>query len=92
MRDLVAARAAILDGEVLALDAEGRAHFMNLLRGRGRLAFAVFDILWLDGRDLRPLPLTKRKAYVNTVLPYEMAEVFRTMVVEEHGWALSEER
>ena len=40
LRELVAARTAILDGEVLALDAEGRPRFIDLLRGRGRLAFA----------------------------------------------------
>ncbi|MGH2374244.1 MAG: hypothetical protein ACRDIC_12370 [bacterium] len=90
LRELVAARTAILDGEVLALDAEGRPQFMDLLRGKGRLAFAAFDILWLDGRDLRPVPLTKRKAHLNTVLPYESSEVFKTMVVEEHGFALYE--
>jgi bifunctional non-homologous end joining protein LigD len=90
LRDLVAARTAILDGEVLALDAEGRPQFMDLLRGKGRLAFAAFDILWLDGQDLRPLPLTKRKAHLNAVLPYESAEVYKTMVVEEHGFALFE--
>jgi ATP-dependent DNA ligase len=63
---------------------------MDLLRGRGRLAFAAFDILWLDGSDLRPLPLSKRKAHLGTVLPYETAGAFRTMIVEEHGWALFE--
>ena len=61
LRRLVAARNAIVDGEVLALDAEGRPQFMYLLRGKGRLAFAAFDILWLDGSDLRPLPLSKRR-------------------------------
>jgi hypothetical protein len=49
LRELVAARTAILDGEVLALDAEGRPQFIDLLRGKGRLAFAAFEILWLDG-------------------------------------------
>jgi bifunctional non-homologous end joining protein LigD len=90
LRELVAARTAILDGEILAVDAEGRPRFTDLLRSAGRLIYAVFDILWLDGRDVRPLPLTKRKAYLGNVLPYESPEVFKTMVVEEHGLALFE--
>jgi ATP-dependent DNA ligase len=63
---------------------------MDLLRGTGRLVYAAFDLLWLDGRDLRGLPLTKRKAQPNQALPYESPEVFKTMVVEEHGLALFE--
>jgi ATP-dependent DNA ligase len=52
--------------------------------------YAAFDVLWLDGRDLRPLPLVKRKVYLNSVVPYESPEMFKTMVVEEHGLALFE--
>jgi ATP-dependent DNA ligase len=36
------------------------------------------------------LPLTKRRAHLAAVLPYESAEVFKTIVVEEHGFALFE--
>lgn len=50
----------------------------------------AFDVLWLDGRDLRAVPLAKRKVYLNSVVPYESPEVFKTMVVEEHGLALFE--
>jgi bifunctional non-homologous end joining protein LigD len=90
LRELAAARTAILDGEVLAVDAEARPRFMDLLRGTGRLVYAAFDVLWLDGRDLRGLPLAKRKQHLDTALPYESPEVFRTMVVAEHGLALFE--
>src|SRR5712691_1459910 len=44
-------RDVILDGEVTGV--WGR---------RGKVAYHVFDILWLDGRDLRPLPLEERRA------------------------------
>jgi bifunctional non-homologous end joining protein LigD len=90
LRELAAARTAILDGEVLAVDREGHPRFMDLLRGTGRLVYAAFDVLWLDGRDLRGLPLRKRKRHLEHVLPYESPDVFKTMVVEEHGLSLFE--
>ena len=31
------------------------------MRGKRTLAYAAFDVLWLNGRDLRNLPLTRRK-------------------------------
>lgn len=37
----------ILDGEIVALDEEGRINFWDLMRGRGTLACAAFDLLWL---------------------------------------------
>jgi bifunctional non-homologous end joining protein LigD len=56
---------AVLDGEVVAVDEVGRSRFRLLQdfrrTGRGRLIYYVFDLLHLDGRDLRPLPLVHRK-------------------------------
>jgi bifunctional non-homologous end joining protein LigD len=56
----------VIDGEVVALDAEGRSSF-QLLQGlemEGRkspICFYVFDLLQLSGRSLLGLPLTARK-------------------------------
>lgn len=56
----------VIDGEVVALDEGGRSSF-QLLQARemeGRespLCYYVFDLLQLDGRNLRGLPLTSRK-------------------------------
>jgi bifunctional non-homologous end joining protein LigD len=56
----------VIDGEVVALDAEGRSSF-QLLQGlemEGRkspICFYVFDLLQLAGRSLIGLPLTARK-------------------------------
>jgi bifunctional non-homologous end joining protein LigD len=61
--------AAVLDGEIVCLDPEGRPQFYDLLRHRGDAIFAVFDLLWLDGRDLRPLPLVHRKAKLERLVP-----------------------
>jgi ATP-dependent DNA ligase len=43
--------------------------FWDLMRGRGYLAFAAFDLLWLNGRDLRGLPLTQRKQRLERLIP-----------------------
>lgn len=51
---------AILDGEIIVMSDEG-PDFNALFFRRGQPAYAAFDLLWLDGRDLRPLPLWRRK-------------------------------
>lgn len=79
---------AIVDGEIVALDRWGRPVFQDLLKGRGLLAFAAFDLLWLDGRDLRPLPLAERKRLLEGLLPADTAPIFKVFVLEEHGRAL----
>jgi hypothetical protein len=50
-----AGKEAILDGEVVALDSEGRQNFRDLIAGRGNLHYAAFDALWVNGKDLRGL-------------------------------------
>jgi bifunctional non-homologous end joining protein LigD len=39
------------------------------MRRRGPFCFYAFDLLWLDGRDLRGLPLSERKALLRKLLP-----------------------
>jgi bifunctional non-homologous end joining protein LigD len=60
-----------LDGEVVALD-HGQTSFAKLAR-RGRepvpVFLYVFDLLWLDDDDLRPLPLRERKRLLRHALP-----------------------
>jgi len=58
---------AVLDGEVVAVDAEGRSAFQLLQSfqttgSKPPLFYYVFDILQLDGRSLLALPLWQRKA------------------------------
>ncbi len=56
---------AVLDGEIVVLDKEGYPHFQLLQTYQnepsGLLMYMVFDILWLNGRDLRQLTLIERK-------------------------------
>jgi bifunctional non-homologous end joining protein LigD len=57
---------ALLDGEIVALDRSGVSSFQALQQGAEEtggwsLAYVAFDLLFLDGRDLRGEPLVERK-------------------------------
>lgn len=60
---------AVLDGEVVAFDADGRPNFHKLLFRREWPHFCAFDVLMLNGRDLRRLPLVQRKARLKAMMP-----------------------
>jgi len=64
----------ILDGEVVALDRHRVPDFAALQaalseRRTAKLTYFVFDLLFLDGEDLRPLPLVERKRRLQALLP-----------------------
>lgn len=66
-------RQAILDGEVVVPDDEGITRFAALqdalsAKASERLVFYAFDLLYLDGYDLRQLPLQKRKDLLRQLL------------------------
>jgi bifunctional non-homologous end joining protein LigD len=70
----IRAKDAIIDGEVCVLDERGRADFQRLQalveNGKpARLSYLVFDLLWLDGEDLRKRPLLERKAKLEKLVP-----------------------
>ena len=52
---------AVLDGEIVYLDAEGKPQFYDLMRRRTPQHYYAFDLLWLDGKDLRDIRLIERK-------------------------------
>lgn len=63
----------VLDGEIAALDRQGRSSFQLLqareLSGqRPPIFYYVFDIIQLDGKDMTGIPLLKRKAMVKALL------------------------
>ena len=71
-----------LDGEAVVAGADGVAVF-NALHRRGRVVNAIlqaFDLLELDGEDLRPLPLGKRKDRLARLL----ARVRAGIAINEH--------
>jgi bifunctional non-homologous end joining protein LigD len=63
---------ALLDGEVAVVDKEGHTNFSALQAalksGRGGFAYYLFDLLQLDGKDLRRLPLSARKAKLRELI------------------------
>lgn len=81
-------REAILDGEVVSLDRQGKPSFRDLIRDRGFLAFAAFDLVWLDGRDLRRLPLAERKRHLSQLLPEDTGPLYKILTLDEYGRAL----
>jgi bifunctional non-homologous end joining protein LigD len=62
IRQDLAGRAVILDGESVRPGSDGRPLFYELMRRRGPFCFYAFDLLWLDASDLRERPLLERKA------------------------------
>src|SRR5262245_3983747 len=63
------ARHAVVDGESVCLDADGRPNFKKLLIRRDWPFFYAFDLLALDGEDLRDLPLMERKRLLRAIMP-----------------------
>jgi len=80
--NLIQAKTAILDGEVVVLDEQGRPSFSLMqqrtgIRAHGRQAapradlpiiYYVFDLIYLDGYDLRRVALDERKRVLRQVL------------------------
>ena len=69
-----ASRDFVVDGEVVAFGSHGVTSFSRLQRrSRERVAifYYLFDVLRLDGEDLRELPLRERKARLRTELDFK---------------------
>jgi bifunctional non-homologous end joining protein LigD len=75
----------VLDGEIVCLDPEGRSQFYDLLRRRGDTVFYAFDVLWMDGADLRDRPLIERKRLLRSVVPAESPSVLYADHIEGRG-------
>ena len=100
LHDQVVALEAMLDGEIVAFD-DGVPSFQHLqqrmhLRDQRRVeqmatripvAYMVFDLLWIDGRDLTGQPLVERRRVLEeTVVPSERIQI--SPMVEGDGVAL----
>lgn len=75
---------AVLDGELVALDEHGRSRFQllqNAEREPARLLYCVFDLLYLDRKDLRGKTLLERKAVLEKILPKSRLLLYSDHVV-----------
>ena len=68
-------RDAILDGELVCLDNQGRSQFYDLMFHRAEPYFYAFDVLYVDGVDLRDLPLVQRKAKLRKLIRRKASSV-----------------
>jgi bifunctional non-homologous end joining protein LigD len=82
MPEFIKAKTVILDGEVVALDADGRASFSLMQQRTGfrpggkraaekadvPVVYYAFDVLYLDGYDWRRVPLEERKKKLASLL------------------------
>ncbi|HET7704717.1 MAG TPA: DNA ligase D [Thermoanaerobaculia bacterium] len=75
----------VIDGEVVALDAKGAPRFQLLQGGEHREKLFVFDILWLDGKDLRKLPYLQRRELLERALRKSPAVVLPSEIVKGPG-------
>jgi bifunctional non-homologous end joining protein LigD len=58
----------VLDGEVCALDENGRSRFSLMQQGQGTLVYYVFDVLEIEGKPLLDRPLEERQAELARLL------------------------
>ena len=86
-------REALFDGELVIYDEKGRSHFQLLQNyqrtGAGQIIYCVFDLLYLEGKDLRTLPLVARKELLREVLP-DLPQLRYVDHVPEEGRAFFE--
>jgi bifunctional non-homologous end joining protein LigD len=84
----LSARECVIDGEACVVDDAGRPSFAALqewLSGGttpAKIAYAVFDLLWLDGRDLRKEPIEVRREQLEKLVSAQGAPFSLSRAVE----------
>lgn len=85
LKDNFSSKTMVLDGEVVSFDSKGRTDFgllqQNIKAGNNNLSFVIFDILALDGKDLRDMPLIDRKQILSEQLKNTKDLIFSEYVL-----------
>src|SRR6266853_4874290 len=76
------AESAMLDGEIVIVDAQGRSSFQKLRRAMGKttttgFAYEVFDLTYRDGLSLTQTPLKHRKELLKKLVGLNLNGVIR---------------
>jgi bifunctional non-homologous end joining protein LigD len=79
----------VIDGEIVALDEQGRSSFQALQafdmgKERPPIVFYAFDLLRLNGKDLRELPIEDRKAKLQSLLKKASTSILFSLSFTEH--------
>lgn len=78
----------VFDGEIVAVDEKGLGNFQMLQNWQNtpsQLRFFIFDIIWLEGRDLTRLTLIERKKILQEIIPPDHAVLRYSDHVVEKG-------
>ena len=75
---------------MIAADETGRPQFYVLLRRTRRPAYVAFDILWLNGLDVRSLPLRERRRRLEGIIPKRSSVISDALSVQGRGRELFE--
>ncbi len=82
---LLKAKEVIVDGEIVALNVDGRPIFTNIIRKGSVLTYIAFDLLWLEGEDLRSHPLKERRRLLKQILPRRSLRVMPAFTAQKKG-------
>src|SRR5207253_7071688 len=82
---------AVLDGEIACIDGEGRPVFKDLLFRKSTCIYVAFDLLYVNGKDLRTLPLIERKQQLRKLLRRKHSRILYLDHVENDGRLLFEQ-
>ena len=82
----IKATSAVIDGEIVVPAADGTTDFsvlQNELKGKStKIVLVAFDLLYLNGRDLRKLPLIQRKAELKKIVDGSDVQFSETFEIE----------
>jgi bifunctional non-homologous end joining protein LigD len=85
---LISASSAIIDGEVVVPAADGTTDFsvlQNQLKGKSdKIVMVAFDLLYLNGYDLRKLPLIERKALLKKLIAKTAIQFSESFEIDGH--------
>jgi bifunctional non-homologous end joining protein LigD len=75
----------VLDGEICCLDSDGRSNFHRLMFRRDWPYFYAFDVLSVEGRGVRAMPLLARKRLLRSIMPRVESRLLYLDAVKARG-------